>query len=158
MLHGDSYVPLSDLERQLFARLVPPDHFLRRLPGVIDFERFRPALAEHYCPGEGRPALDPVFMLKLDLLSIQFRLSDRELMRVAQVNVAYRLFPDIGCDTTLPHHTTMTHFRDRVGAQTLRKIFHGVLWQARERRIVGDRLRLTASTHIIPHIASPSTL
>src|SRR5260370_28646236 len=117
MLHGDSYVPLSDLERQLFARLVPPDHFLRRLPGVIDFERFRPALAEHYCPGEGRPALDPVFMLKLDLLSIQFRLSDRELMRAAQVNVAYRLFRHIGCRTTLPPHTTITPFRARLAPQ-----------------------------------------
>src|SRR5260370_40632087 len=97
-------------------------------------------------------------MLKLDLLSIQFRLSDRELMRVAQVNVAYRLFLDIGCDTTLPHHTTMTYFRDRVGAETLRKIFHGVLGQARERGIVGDRLRLKDATHIIANIAIPSTI
>src|SRR5260370_42695970 len=108
MLHGDSYVPLSDLERQLFARLVPPDHFLRRLPGVIDFERFLRALSEHYCPGEGRPALDPVFMLKLDLLSIQFPLSDRELMRHAQVNVAYRLFLAITAGSTLPEPTPMT--------------------------------------------------
>src|SRR5260370_6968747 len=105
MLHGDSYVPLSDLERQLFARLVPPDHFLRRLPGVIDFERFRPALAEHYCPGAGRPALDPRFMLKLDLLSIQFPLSDRELIRPAQVNVAYPLSPPPRSHPT-PHPPT----------------------------------------------------
>src|SRR5260370_40576568 len=150
MLHGDSYVPLSDLERQVFERLVPPDHFLRLLPGGIDFERFRPALAEHYCPGEGRPALDPVFMLKLDLLSIQFRLSDRELMRVAQVNVAYRLFLDIGCDTTLPHHTTMTYFRDRVGAETRRKIFPGVPGQAREPGILARPFRPTHPPPLLP--------
>ncbi len=158
MLHGDSYVPLSDLERHLFRRLVPADHFLRRLPDVIDFERFRPLLAEHYCPGEGRPALDPIFMLKLDLLSIQYRLSDRELMRQAQVNVAYRLFLDLGCESTLPHHTTMTYFRDRVGAEVLRTIFHGVLGQARERGLVGDRLRLKDATHMIANIAIPSTI
>jgi transposase len=86
MLQTESFVPLNDFERQLFTRLVPEDHFLRRLERTIDFERFRPTLAECYAPREGRPALDPVMMLKLDLLSIQNRWSDRELMRQAQVN------------------------------------------------------------------------
>jgi transposase len=158
MLQVESSVPLSDFERQLFARLVPQEHFLRRLQGVIDFERFRPILVQCYSPLEGRPALDPVLMLKLDLLSIHYRMSDRELMRQAQVNMAYRLFLDIGCDTTLPHHTTMTYFRDRVGADTLKTIFHEVLAQARELGVVGDRLRLKDATHIIANIAIPSTI
>lgn len=158
MLQSEVFTPLSDFERQLFTRLVPVDHFLRQLPVVIDFERFRSVLAESYCPAQGRPALDPVFMLKLDLLSIQYRYSDRELMRQVQVNMAYRLFLNIGCDTILPHHTSMTYFRDRVGAQTLRTIFHGVLGQARERGLVKDRLRLKDATHIIANIAIPSTI
>jgi transposase len=158
MLQNESYQPLSDIERQLFTRLVPPQHFLRQLLHVVDFERFRPTLAGSYCPGEGRPALDPVFMLKLDLLSIQYRYSDRELMRQVQVNMAYRLFLDIGCETTLPHHTTMTYFRDRVGAEALQKIFHGVLGQARELGLVKDRLRLKDATHLIANIAIPTTI
>ena len=158
MLEAEKFVPLSDFERELFTRLVPDNHFVRHLERVIDFERFRPTLAEHYSPREGRPALDPVMMLKLDLLSIQFRMSDRELMRQTQVNMAYRLFLNLGCDTTLPHHTTMTYFRDRVGAKALKKIFHEVLGQARERGIVGDRLRLKDATHIIANIAIPSTI
>ena len=158
MLQTEVYTPLSDFEGQLFTRLVPADHFLRQLLCVVDFERFRPILAEAYCLGEGRPALDPVFMLKLDLLSIQYRYSDRELMRQVQVNMAYRLFLNIGCDTSLPHHTTMTYFRERVGSAALKKIFHGVLGQARERGVVGDRLRLKDATHIIANIAIPSTI
>jgi transposase len=158
MLQCETYVPLSGLERQLFTRLVPSDHFLLQLLRVIDFERFRPTLVEHYCPDEGRPALDPVFMLKLDLLSMHYRYSDRELMRQVQVNMAYRLFLDIGCDTILPHHTTMTYFRDRVGAEALKPIFHGVLGQAREAGLVRDRLRLKDATHILANIAIPSTI
>ena len=158
MLQVEFSVPLSDYERQLFARLVPQEHFLRRLQGVIDFERFRPILARCYSPLEGRPALDPVLMLKLDLVSIHYRLSDRELMRQAQVNMAYRLFLDIGCETLLPHHTTMTYFRDRVGAETLKTIFNEVLGQARELGFVRDRLRLKDATHIIANIAIPSTI
>jgi transposase len=158
MLQPESYTPLSDFERQLFTRLVPDDHFLRQLLRVMDFERFRPILAEHYCPDAGRPALDPVFLVKLDLLSIQYRYSDRELMRQVQVNVAHRLFLNIGCDTALPHHTTMTYFRDRVGAEALQAIFHEVLGQAREQGLVRDRLRLKDATHIIANIAIPSTI
>ncbi len=158
MLQPESYTPLSDFEQQLFTRLVPDDHFLRQVLRVIDFERFRPILADFYCPDEGRPALDPVFLLKLDLLSIQYRYSDRELMRQVQVNMAHRLFLNIGCDTVLPHHTTMTYFRARVGAEALQGIFHEVLSQARALGVVGDRLRLKDATHIIANIAIPSTI
>jgi hypothetical protein len=58
----------------------------------------------------------------------------------------------------LPHHTSMTYFRDRVGADALKEIFHGVLGQARELGLVKDRLRLKDATHIIANIAIPSTI
>jgi transposase len=158
MLQCEKYVPLPDNERQLFTRLVPPEHFLRQLDRLVDFERFRPTLAEHYAPAAGRPALDPVMMLKLDLLSIHYRWSDRELMRQAQVNMAHRLFLNLGSDSVLPHHTSMTYFRDRVGADALQEIFHEVLGQAREMGLVKDRLRLKDATHLIANIAIPTTI
>lgn len=158
MLQFEVFVPLTGLERQLFARLVPPDHFLRQLEQVVDFEHFRPTLARYYCPHEGRPALDPVLMLKLDFLSIHYRWSDRELMRQVQVNMAHRLFLNLGSESVLPHPTSMTYFRERVDAQALQEIFHGVLGQAREWGLVKDRLRLKDATHIIANIAIPSTI
>jgi len=158
MLQTESFVPLNDFERQLFTRLVPEDHYLRQLGRIVDFERFRPTLAEFYAPREGRPALDPVMMLKLDLLSIHYRWSDRELMRQAQVNMAHRLFLNLGSESVLPHHTSMTYFRERVGADALTDIFHGVIGQAREMGLVKDRLRLKDATHVIANIAIPSTI
>lgn len=158
MLQTEVFVPLNDFERQLFARLVPEDHFLLQLQRAIDFERFRPTLAKHYSPREGRPALDPVRMLKLDLLSIHYRWSDRELMRQAQVNMAHRLFLNLGSESVLPHHTSMTYFRDRIGADALQDIFHGVLGQARELGLVKDRMRLKDATHVIANIAVPTTI
>ena len=158
MLQTESFVPLNDFERQLFERLVPQGHFLRRLVRVIDFERFRSTLAEFYAPLKGRPALDPVMMLKLDLLGVNYRWSDREVMRQAQVNMAHRLFLNLGSESVLPHHTSMTYFRERVGAEPLQTIFHEVLGQARELGLVKDRLRLKDATHIIANIAIPSTI
>jgi transposase len=158
MLQDERFVPLSAFERQLFDRLVPQDDFLRQLDGAIDFERFRPLVAQHYSPNEGRPALDPVMMLKLDLVGVHFRFSDRELMRHCQVNMAYRLFLNIGCDTKLPHNTSMTYFRARAGAEVMQEIFHEVLGQARERGLVKDRLRLKDATHLIANIAIPAAI
>jgi transposase len=158
MANSENFVPLSDLERQVFSQIVPDDDFLRRLMPLIDFERFRPTLAEHYCVEIGRPPLDPIMMLKLDLLSIQFRWSDRELLRHAQVNMAVRLFLNIGWQTKLPHHTSMTYFRQRIGDDVIQKIFDGVVAQARTMGLVRDRLRLKDATHVIANIAIPSTI
>jgi len=158
MLQSENLVPLSDLERQLFTQLVPADHFLRRLLQVVDFERFRPVLATTYCPDDGRPPLDPVFMLKLEVLALHYGLSDRELMKQAQVNVAFRLFLGLSCQSPLPHHTSMTYFRERVGPERMQEIFHVVLGQARELGLVRNRLRLKDATHILANIAVPSTI
>jgi IS5 family transposase len=157
-MQSEIFVPLSDLERQVFSQIVPETDFLRRLTPLIDFERFRPTLALHYCADFGRPPLDPVMMLKLDLLSMHFRWSDRELMRHAQVNMSVRLFLNIGWQTKLPHHTSMTYFRQRVGADTVQEIFDDVVAQARGMGLVRDRLRLKDATHIIANIAIPSTI
>jgi transposase len=158
MTNSENFMPLSDLERQVFSQIVPENDLLRRLVPLVDFERFRPTLAEHYSAEIGRPPLDPVMMLKMDILSIQCRWSDRETLRHAQVNMAVRLFLNIGWQTKLPHHTSMTYFRQRIGADVIQKIFDGVIAQARNMGLVRDRLRLKDATHVIANIAIPSTI
>jgi transposase len=158
MLQPNTLVPLSEAERQFFTELVPEDHFLRRLPQVVDFERFRPILASVYCDHDGRPPFDPVFMLKLEILARHYRLSDRELMKQAQVNIAFRLFLELGRKSPLPHHTSMTYFRERVGTERMPEIFHVVLGQARELGLLKTRLRLKDATHVLANIAVPSTI
>ena len=140
MLQPDTLAPLGDAERLMFTQLTPEDHFLRQLAQVVDFERFRPVLAAAYWPDDGRPPLDPVFMLKLEILALHYRLSDRELVKQTQVNVAYRLFLGLSCASRLPHHTTMTYFRARVGAERMQQIFHVVLGRAHELGLRRHRL------------------
>lgn len=158
MLKADELVPLDEVERQLYMELVPESHFLRRLAGLIDFERFRERLACCYNSEQGRPAVDPVAMLKLEILARHYNLSDRELIAQTQVNIAYRLFVGLSRRGSLPHHTSLTYFRQRVGAEHLQEIFHLLLGQARELGLVRDRLRLKDATHIIANIAIPSTI
>jgi transposase len=158
MLKPVELVPLSDFERELFEETIPPDHFLRRLLQVVDFEAFRAVLSEPYCSGQGRPALDPVFLLKLEILGYHYKLSDREVITNARFNIAYRWFLGISLRSSLPHHTTMTYFRTRLGSPRLQKVFDALVRQARDLGLVKDRLRLKDATHIIANIAIPSTI
>jgi IS5 family transposase len=157
-LPSATLVPITDSERILYERIVPEDHFLRRLPQIVDFEGFRPLLTSAYCPNLGRPPLDPVIVLKLEVLARQYRLSDREVMAAARFNIAHRLFLGLSLESPLPHHTSMTYFRDRVGAKRLQQVFDELVGQARRLGLVKDRLRLKDATHIIANIAVPSTI
>src|ERR1700756_2923775 len=65
MLTSTPVASLSDFDQRVFDTVVPPDHYLRQVAAAVDFERFRPRLAEAYCPDRGRPAIDPVRMLKI---------------------------------------------------------------------------------------------
>ena len=163
MLHpepfsSDDLVPLSDAERAEFEELVPPEHFLRRLLQAVDFESFRPALSSGYSPDQGRPSMDPVVLFKLEILARQHKLSDREVMAAVRFNIAYRLFMGLSLRSPLPHHTTMTYFRHRLGRERLQEIFDTLVGHARQLGLVKDRLRLKDATHIIANIAVPSTI
>ena len=149
---------LSASERELYERLVPENLFLRRLLQAVDFEAFRPLLNSAYSPDQGRPPLDPVVLLKLELLERQYKLSDREVMAAARFNVAHRLFLGLSLESPLPHHTLMTYFRNRLGPQRLQQIFDALVGQARRLGLVKDRLRLKDATHLIANIAVPSTI
>jgi transposase len=142
----------------LYEKIVPEEHFLRRVLQAVDFESFRPLLTSAYSPDQGRPALDPVVLLKLELLERQYRLSDREVIGAARFNVAHRLFLGLSLESPLPHHTSMTYFRNRLGPQRLQQIFDDLVGQARRLGLVKDRLRLKDATHIIANIAVPSTI
>lgn len=157
MLTSDCLRPLADSEQQLYQEVVPEDHLLRRILATIDFEPFRPILEPAY-KGFGRPPHDCVFMLKLELLARQYRLSDREVIAAARFNIAHRLFLGISLRSPLPHHTLLTYFRQRLGPTRLQAVFDNLVGQARRLGLVKDRLRLKDATHIIANIAVPSTI
>ena len=163
MLHpepfsSDALTPLSQAERTDFEQLVPPEHFLRRLLQAVDFESFRASLSSGYSQEQGRPPLDPVVLFKLEVLARQYKFSDREVMMAVRFNIAYRLFLGLSLKSPLPHHTTMTYFRQRLGEERLQEIFDTLVAHARQLGLVKDRLRLKDATHIIANIAVPSTI
>ena len=100
---SDFFIPLGQAERERYEKVVPQDHFLRRLTQLVDFTRFLPLLATAYSPDQGRKPLDPLVMLKFEVLAFHYRLSDRELLVVNRFNIAYRLFLGLSLDSPFPH-------------------------------------------------------
>jgi transposase len=158
MLLPPQYRPPTQLDQVVFAATVPEDHYLRLVKQAVDFQRCRDLMATTYCANEGRPALEPVLLLKLEFLQYQYNLSDRQVVEQAQYNMAFRWFLDLSLHSALPHHTSLTYFRERLGCARHQQIFDAVVGQAREKGLVKDRLRLKDATHVIANIAVPSTI
>src|SRR5215831_10318775 len=158
MLKAEYYSAPSELDVMIFEKLIPAEHYLRKLKAAIDFEPLRALMAECYAAGIGAPAEDPVRLLKLSLLQFHYDLSDSQVIRQAQVNVAFRFFLDISVESALPMPSLLSQFRTRLGAERFTRVFNDILRQARARGLVKDRLRLKDATHLIANIAIPSTL
>jgi transposase len=155
---SDDLLRMTPEEQTLYEQIVPEDHYLRRLLQAVDFQGFLPLLAAAYSPDQGRRPLDPVVVLKLEVLARHYRLSDREVLAGARFNVAYRLFLGLSLKSPLPHPTVLTYFRQRLGPERLRQVFDALVGQARQLGLVKDRLRLKDATHILANIAIPSTI
>jgi len=158
MLKAPTYLPLTELDHRIFEATVPADHYLRRVLGAVDFERCRPLLACAYDPDRGRPACEPVLLLKLEFLQYHYNLSDRQVVDQAHYNMAFRLFLGLSLDSALPDPSLLTYFRRRLGPAKHQQVFDDVVGQAREKGLVKDRLRLKDATHVLANIAIPSTI
>lgn len=153
MLKSSPETPLSEFDLSVFQAVVPEDHYLRKVMATIDFEGFRPRLIGSYDPGFGRPAIDPVRMLKILFLRFHYRLSDRQVMQRSVTDMAFRWFLGLGVHAEIPNHTNGTHFRQRIGAERFEQVFQDLVTQARQYGLVRDRLRLKDATHLFADVA-----
>jgi transposase len=152
------YLAPDERDQEIFAATVHENHYLRRVKAVIDFERSRDQLAACYCAALGRPAKEPILLLKLEFLQFHYNLSDRRVIEQARCNMAFRYFLDLSLRSALPHPTSLTNFRNRLGVDKHRAVFEDIVAQARECGLVKDRLRLKDATHVLANIAIPSTI
>lgn len=158
MLKNNYYTAPTELDELIFAKLVPADHYLRQVKALVDFTRVRGLVAECYSPNQGRGADDPVLLFKLCFLQFHYNLADRDVLKTAQVNIAFRLFLDLSLESELPTNGLLSQFRTRLGVKRFEAIFADLVRQAREQGLIKDRLRLKDATHVLANIAIPTTL
>ncbi len=158
LVHEPWLYKITDLDHQIFQRLVRHDHPLRLALQRIPWEDFRETLEPYYSRNMGQPAIDPVRMLKLEYLRYHCNLSDRQVIDRCTTDVSFRYFLQVGMDFRLPDSSLLTRFRGRLGSEGFQQIFQKLVWIAREEGLVKDRLRLKDASHVIANIAVPTTL
>lgn len=90
--------------------LVPPDHLLRKVERVMDYDWLYERLSPYYCADNGRPGTDPVVLIKMVLIQHLFGISSlRQTYRDIQVNVAYRWFLGYSLLEEIPHFATVSY-------------------------------------------------
>jgi transposase len=131
--------------------LVPEDHLVRKIDAAIDFEFIRDAVRHLYCPDNGRPAIDPVRLIKMMLPGYLCGVpSERRLVKEIQVNNAYRWFLRMGLTEKVPDASTLSQNRIRRfnDSDVFQQIFDHIVEQALSQGMANGRVLYTDSTHL----------
>ncbi|MBQ7658231.1 MAG: IS1182 family transposase [Butyrivibrio sp.] len=103
-------IPLSPY-MDLYDIVVPQDHELRKIKSLVDFSFVEDMLRDAYTTDNGRPAYPPVMMFKYLLLKRIYELSDRDLVKRALSDMAFKYFLDLSPEENVIDDTTLTKFR-----------------------------------------------
>jgi transposase len=110
-------------------KVVPADHLVRQIDGVLDLSWVHQELAPYYSH-TGRPSVDPVLMIRMLLVGYVFALrSERRLCSEVQVNLAYRWFCKLSVEDRIPDHSVFSRARHERFRESdaLRRVFEGVV-------------------------------
>jgi transposase len=110
-------------------KVVPPEHLVRQINGVLDLSWVHKELAPYYSH-TGRPSIDPVLMIRMLIVGYVFAIrSERRLCAEVQVNLAYRWFCGLGIEDKIPDHSVFCRARhDRFReSDALRRVFESVV-------------------------------
>ena len=131
--------------------LVPKDHLLRLIEQSIDFSFIYELVKDRYCADNGRPSIDPVILIKIQLIQCLYGIrSMRQTIKDIEVNVAYRWFLGLSLLDEVPHFTTLgkNYTRRFKGTDLYERIFERVLYECMSCGFVDMSTVFIDSTHI----------
>ncbi len=142
----------------VYQRAVAPDHFLRKLADLVDWEWFTDRLIRLYQGGGevGRPPYDPVVILKMLLLSYLYNLSERQAEVYCNDSLSAKCFLGLAADELAPDHSTLTAFKRRIiangGEERLRELLTEVVATAVRQGVEFGSIQVVDSTHTVANV------
>lgn len=134
--------------------LVPQNNFYRSVVAKLDLSFVRDLVRHQYAPRMGRPSIDPVVFFKLQLIMFFEGIrSERQLMEMVNLNLAYRWYIGYDLDEKVPDHSALSKIRDRYGLEVFQRFFEqivelcieaGLVW-GKELYFDGTKIRANAS-------------
>ena len=97
-------------------------------------------------PVRGRPSVPAAQVLRLFYLKDRYQLSDRDLIREVSDSFHWRKFCHFGVADALPHPTTLTYWRRRLGPDGILAINRAVTARLRADKVIrGRRFRMDST-------------
>jgi len=110
-------------------RRVRPDHSLRKIDQLIDFEFVYKEVADKY-GSNGNVSVAPPVILKLMLLLVFYNVrSERELMETLPERLDWLWFLGYDLDSEIPDHSVLSKARKRWGTEVFKGFFERIVLQ-----------------------------
>jgi IS5 family transposase len=139
---------LSFYGDHIYDQVIPANHFLKLLEKAVDFSFVNDLCRDAYNPDIGRPAYEPEIMFKILFLQFLYDISDRRIEEEVNFNLVLKWFVGFAINESPPDASSLTRFRERLGAKRFTNIFNQIVLLARERGLISDRLSIVDSTHV----------
>ncbi len=113
MLKSDQQTQLNlSSYSSLYDIIIEKDNFWRQINEMVDLSFIYEEVQKNYSEGVGRPAEDPILLFKYILLKSAFKLSDRDLVKKAKVDMEMKYFLGYAPEeTNLIDASTLSKFR-----------------------------------------------
>jgi len=142
----------------VYDRVVPQDHFLRKLDEVVPWQRFTYKLVKYYRgrAKEGRPPYEPAVLLKMLLVAYLYDLSERQVEEVANFHLPVKCFLGLAADELAPDHSTLTAFKSRIvengRLEAFEELLNEIIRIAQEQGIRFGSIQVMDSVHTIADV------
>jgi len=130
--------------------MVPQNHLLRKIDRVVDWTHIYDLVEHLYCEDNGRPAVDPVVLVKMVLIQHLYGIKSlRQAVKEIDMNIAYRWFLGFDLNVRIPHFATISYaFAQRFPSNIFEDIFAWILEEAVSRGYVDASTVFIDATHI----------
>ena len=140
------------LYQDLLERLVPSNHTYRRLNQWLDLKNLIKSLESCYSKTKGTDSHPLESGLRALLLQFWNSLSDRQLSRYLQENVAAKWFCQFGLEQTVPDYSYFSRLRKKIGVERLTNFFNEVNQKLKEAGYIGGAFSFVDASSLIARV------
>lgn len=133
--------------------LVPADHPYRKLDRLLSFNTISKPYRRLYS-AKGRKEKGVEFGLRALVLQFIEDLSDREMERYCQENLAGKWFCQMGITDKAPDHSYFGEFRKRLGTKHLMKIFSQVRNSLKAMGLIREVFTFVDASHLVSKLST----
>jgi IS5 family transposase len=96
---------------------------LKAVRKLLDLGWFRDRVKDKFCLENGRPSIAPETLVAMMFLGYWFHItSDRELCEECEDRLSFREFIGISDEDEIPVHSSLTHWRQRLGREVFQEL------------------------------------